>query len=62
MISYCRQSDGQVDYAFVLVADDEVVDKISLEDGLEDACDEGDYYELLPSVYPKSGDEYQCSK
>lgn len=45
-------SDGEVDDAFVLVADDEVVDEVGVEDGLEDAGHEGNHDDFLPLVDP----------
>ena len=46
-------SDGELDDAFVLIAFDEVVDEIGVEEGLDDACDEGGQHKNLPVIDPK---------
>ena len=47
MISY-----RQIDNSFVLVALDEIIDEVSIEDGLKYSCCEGDHDQIFPSVYP----------
>ena len=37
-------SDGETDNFLILVAFDEIVDKVSIEDGLEDTCSEWNHH------------------
>ena len=60
LVGYHWVSDGEIDDPFVLVALDEVVDEVSVEDGLEESGHKGDPDEVLPVVDPECCYRYQC--
>ena len=53
------ESDREAEGPFLLVSFDEVVDKIGVEQRLDDACDEGGPYYMLPPEKPTSLKNYQ---
>lgn len=56
-------SDGEVDDSLVLIGFHEVVDKVSVEEGLGDSCNERSVVESLPVVDPIILDwDYQWSR
>lgn len=53
MIRYIDQvSDGQIDDSLVLIAFDEIIDEICVEDCLENTCYKRNCDQLLPLVDP----------
>ena len=59
MILTQSRSNREVDDAFVLVALDEIVDKVGIKDSLEEPGHERQHHEVMPFVNPELGQRYQ---